>query len=294
MLIGIDYAHMHTGESKQAGQLVAKSTPLGWVVLGGSSGEMLEASRVLHVKFEMPVDLTDFWKTETMGVAVKPCVCEADKLTPVIKGRVQNHRKLMPESRYHSSCMFQGHQLNDYWMKGPNMLNNLFGVVLHFREREVALVGDISKMYHRVLIPPQDQHVHRFLRRNLDTDRKPDVYVKTVLTFGDKPAPAMGQIALCKTAQESQATYLDAAEVLTNNVYVDEICDSVDTVEKAQGLSNDIDSVLAKGGLSVKRLDFEQRYIKGEQKGEDVRCNGSIRRRSRSRQGSRSFMHCVK
>ena len=33
LLIGIDHAHMHTGESKQAGQLVARSTPLGSVVL---------------------------------------------------------------------------------------------------------------------------------------------------------------------------------------------------------------------------------------------------------------------
>ena len=122
------------------------------------------------------------------------------------------------------------------------MLNNLFGVVLCFREREVALVGDISKVYHRVLIPPQDQHVHRFLWRNLGTDCKPDEYVKTVLTFGDKPALAMAQIALCKTVQESQATYQDVAEVLTNKVYMDDICDPV---EKAQGLSNDIDSVLA-------------------------------------------------
>lgn len=63
LLIGIDHVHMHTGESKQAGQLVARSIPLGWVVFGGSSGEMLETSRILHVKFEMPVDLTDFWKT---------------------------------------------------------------------------------------------------------------------------------------------------------------------------------------------------------------------------------------
>lgn len=66
---------MNTGKSKQAGQLVARPTPLGWVVFGGPSGEVQESSRILHVKFEMPVDLTDFWKTETMGVAV------ADKLT---------------------------------------------------------------------------------------------------------------------------------------------------------------------------------------------------------------------
>ena len=120
-------------------------------------------------------------------------------------------------------------------------------------------------MYHRALIPPQDQHVHRFLSRNLDADRKPDVYVKTVLTFGDKPAPEMTQIALRKTAQESQATYPDAAEVLTNNVYMDDNCDSVDTVEKVQGLSNDVDSVLAKGGFSVKGWISNKDMSKGNE-----------------------------
>ena len=184
---------------------------------------------------------------------------------------IPHHAVVRPEKKstpirivFNSSCTIQGHQLNDYWMKGPDMLNNLFGVVLRFREKEVALLGDISKMCHRILIPLQDQHIHRFLWRNLDTNRKPVVYVKTVLTFGDKPAPAMAQIALRKTAQERQATNPDAAEVLTNNVSMDNICDSVDTVGKAQELSNDIDSVLAKGRFSVKGwISNKDNYVKG-------------------------------
>jgi hypothetical protein len=42
-------------------------------------------------------------------------------------------------------------------------------------------------MYHRNLLPEVDQQVHRFFWRNLETERDPDTYVKTVLTFGDKP-----------------------------------------------------------------------------------------------------------
>ena len=49
-------------------------------------------------------------------------------------------------------------------------------------------------MYHRVLIPEQDQQVHWYLWRNMETNWGPDVYEKTVLTFGDKPAHAMAQI----------------------------------------------------------------------------------------------------
>ena len=70
-------------------------------------------------------------------------------------------------------------------MKGPDLLNSLFGVTLRFRENEVAVTRDISIMYHRILIPEHDQRVRRYLWRNMETNREPDVYVKKVLTFGD-------------------------------------------------------------------------------------------------------------
>ena len=151
-----------------------------------------------------------------------------------------------------SSSVYQGHALNDFWLKGPDLLNGLFGVILRFREREVAVIGDISKMYHRVLIPERDQHVHRFLWRNFNTQREPDVFVKTVLTFGDKPAPAMAQTALRKTAEEKRDEYPEAAETLIKNSYMDDICDSVDTVKQAKKLTQDIDKVLESGGFAVK------------------------------------------
>ena len=93
------------------------------------------------------------------------------------------------------------------------MLNDFFGVVLRFRENAVAFIGDISKMYHRIHIPEPDQHVHRFLWRNLETDCEPDIYmyVKTVL---------MAQMALCKTADEAKDEFPVAAEVLKDNMYI--------------------------------------------------------------------------
>ena len=78
------------------------------------------------------------------------------------------------------------------------------------------------------------------------------MYVKTVLTFGDKPAPAMAQIALRKTAEENKKDYPEAADVLTKNSYMDDICGSVDTVAQAQTLKEDLDKVLESGGFGVK------------------------------------------
>ena len=142
--------------------------------------------------------------------------------------------------------------MNDYWIKGPDLLNSLFGVILRFRENEIAVTGDISKIYHRVLIPERDQQVQRYLWRNMETECEPDVYVKTVLTFGDKPAPAMAQIAIRKTADKAKSSYPHAAKVLKENTYMDDICDSVHTVREAEQLTAGKDNVLSQGGFQVK------------------------------------------
>ena len=78
---------------------------------------------------------------------------------------------------FNSSATYQGDRLNDYWMKEPDLLNSLYGVILRFRENEVAVAGDISKIFHSVLTPEQDQQVHRYLWRNMETEGEPDVYV---------------------------------------------------------------------------------------------------------------------
>ena len=86
----------------------------------------------------------------------------------------------------------------------------------------------------------------------METNRDPDVYVKTVLTFGDKPAPAMAQIASRKTAEQEIDVYPEAAETLKKNTYMDDICDSITSLDKAEKLTDELDSVLAKGGFRVK------------------------------------------
>ena len=81
LLIGRDHARLHTSETKQSGHLVGRNSPLGWVVFGAASGKIQQANSVLLVSYSTPVDLSNCWTTEAMGVAVKPCICSADKLT---------------------------------------------------------------------------------------------------------------------------------------------------------------------------------------------------------------------
>ena len=101
-------------------------------------------------------------------------------------------------------------------------------------------------------MPKVDQQVDRFLWRNLDTEQEPDMYVKTVLTFGDKPAPTMALTALKKTVEESADVHPEAADVIKCNTYMDDICESQKNTDEARKIMHEIDEVLATGGFSVK------------------------------------------
>ena len=84
LLVGIDHAHMHTGQTREVNHMVARKSRLGWVIFGSTSGDLSNVTTtVLHVKVISPVDLSDFWTTEAMGVQVDPCVCDANKLNQV-------------------------------------------------------------------------------------------------------------------------------------------------------------------------------------------------------------------
>ena len=66
--------------------------------------------------------------------------------------------------------------LNDKLLVGPELLNNLCGVLLRFREERVALLANIESMFNQCQITEEDQQPLRFLWRNLETKQSPDVY----------------------------------------------------------------------------------------------------------------------
>ena len=123
---------------------------------------------------------------------------------------------------FNSSQNCNGSSLNAILAKGPDSFrNSMVGILLRWREENVAIVGDIKKMFHSVRIALIDQHMHRFLWRNLEGDRNPDVYVMTRVNMGDRPAPCIATEALFKTAIRHEKTHPRASEFIKSSTYVD-------------------------------------------------------------------------
>ena len=172
---------------------------------------------------------------------------------------IPHHEVIKEESQstpcrivFNSSAVCNGHALNDYFAKGPDMLNNLAGVLLRFREERYAFVGDISKMYHSIDISLKDQMTHLFLWRSMKSRQDPDVYAMTVVNFGDKPSAAIALAALHKTAEMYKHFNEEAAQCIKCSSYMDDIIDSKDSVDKAELTIDGIDEILQAGGFKIK------------------------------------------
>ena len=128
---------------------------------------------------------------------------------------------------FNISTKYMGHVLNEYWAKGSDLLNSLLGVLIRFGENEVALIGDIKKMYHSVGTTQREQHTHRFLWRDMDARKEPDTYVIQRVSVGDRPSGTIATVALRKTAELGQKKYPQEAKIIGDNTYMDGIIESV-------------------------------------------------------------------
>jgi hypothetical protein len=124
---------------------------------------------------------------------------------------------------FDAAAKMDGLSLNDALEKGPCLLNSLFDVLIGWRQNEVAFAGDVSNMFNQIAAHPDDQKYHRFLWRDGDTDKEPDVYQWVRLSFGDKLAPDLAINAINLLADTVQVETPEAARILKDNTYVDDV-----------------------------------------------------------------------
>ena len=167
---------------------------------------------------------------------------------------------------FNSAQMYRGVSLNSYLAKGPDSYRNtLLGILLRWREEAIPIVGDIRKMFHQVRLELLEQHCHRFLWRDMDSTRDPDVYAILRVTMGDRPSPAIATEALFKTAEMFRDEYPRAAEFILGSSYVDDLIDSVPSSEEATELARQTELVLAEGGFSVKCWQSTSEKLQGNE-----------------------------
>ena len=119
--------------------------------------------------------------------------------------------KPLPRVVFDSTSKHNGVCLNDCLEADPSLHNDLPCILLRFRERPVALVGDASDMFCHVRVKEEDRKYHRYLLRDLDSIKPPDIHEMNCLVFGDKCSPCEANFAVIRTTEDNRGHWPEAA-----------------------------------------------------------------------------------
>ncbi|XP_055523244.1 uncharacterized protein LOC129717391 [Wyeomyia smithii] len=167
---------------------------------------------------------------------------------PVVNPNKPNKMRLV----WDAAAKVLGVSLNSFLLTGPDQVTSLVSVLQRFREFRVAITGDIREMFLQILMNRRDQQCLRFLWRNGEQDRNPDVYVTRVMTFGATCSPSSAQYVKNYNAQRFQDQFPRAAEAIMKEHYVDDMLSSVETEEEAIQLAKDVRHVHSEAGFEIR------------------------------------------
>ena len=159
---------------------------------------------------------------------------------------------------FDAATKYEGRCLNDAILPGPKLQLEIVDVLLRFRRAPVAISADIAEMFLQVRLREEDQAFHRFLWRDLDASREPDVYKFLRLPFGNSSSPFCAQYVLQSHSKSNAAEYPQAAKTIENSMYVDDVLDSRETVEEARELQKQLSTVLKNGGFDLRKWSSNQ------------------------------------
>ncbi|XP_015118538.1 uncharacterized protein LOC107042148 [Diachasma alloeum] len=126
--------------------------------------------------------------------------------------------------------------LNDHLLIGPQLLPDLFDVILRWRMHPVALRADVEKMFRQILVDPEERHLQRILWREPTSHVVKSFDLKTV-TYGTAPVPYVVNRVLKQLAPDERHSYPRAATILQRDFYVDNALFGANSVEEAQQLT---------------------------------------------------------
>ena len=146
---------------------------------------------------------------------------------------------------------YQGKSLNDLMLSGPDLTNNLFGVLMRFRQERVTLMEDIEATFYQVRVADADCTYPRFLwwpDGNLQTEL--EEYQMVVHLFGAASSPSCFTFALCKTTEDNSDHFLEeVVSTVKKNFYVDDCLKSLPSAEETSHHASNLRSLLSRGGL---------------------------------------------
>ncbi len=193
---------------------------------------------------------------------------EADRTTPRTWylphfGVTNPHKLGKLRIVFNAAATYAGSSLNGNLMSGPDLLNNLFGILQRFRLYEVTFSADIESMFHMVRVSDNDADALRFLwKRDPEKPGPPDTWRMNVHIFGAIDSPACANYALRRTGTDNSEDFdAEVIEAMANDFYMDDIHKSLLNTTTAKRFATQIIQLARRGGFRLHKCVSNKREV---------------------------------
>ena len=174
-----------------------------------------------------------------------------------------------------AASSFRGQSLNDNLLSGPDLLQNLFLLLLRFRERPVAVIADIEAMFMQISITEKDQAALRFLWLTGNSIRQ---YQYTRLIVGATFSLTTATFARKQSADDFAADDVATKQLIHDAYYMDVLVHSFLNNNEAFRNRLSVKEVLQKGEFNLtKFVSYDLNYLQGPLKDHTVQSLHPLR-----------------
>ena len=153
---------------------------------------------------------------------------------------------------FDASLKYKGISLNNMLYQGPDLANNLLGVLLRFRQDKIAFSADIRKMFYQVRVKKEDRDWF-FWFPSEDLNANPVEFRITVHVFGAVSSPSIANYVLQHIPATSEANCYSSQvkEIVKQNFYVDDLLVSTDSQDRAIRLLKEVTELVDLGKFKL-------------------------------------------
>ncbi|XP_072400437.1 uncharacterized protein [Diabrotica undecimpunctata] len=151
-----------------------------------------------------------------------------------------------------SALSSSGHSYNSIQMAGPVVQDELYSIMLRFRQHNIVICANICKMYRQVMVHKRFHPLQLIVWRN-NPNEELQTYALNRVVYGTASGPYLATRCLVQLAIENEKSNPEAARVIKNDFFVDDLITGANSVNQGIILCQQIDDILKSGGFHLRK-----------------------------------------
>lgn len=146
-----------------------------------------------------------------------------------------------------------GLSLNDTLKIGPTIQSDLFTIIIRFRQHNIVLTGDITKMYRQINIDPAQRDLQRIVWRDSPEAQLGHFRLNTV-SYGTASASFLSTRCINQLAIEQLDSFPHEAKTIMTDFYVDDLLTGSHDIDSMITIRKNITDILNSAGFELRKF----------------------------------------